>query len=228
MRIKSFGCSLIFGTDLHDDGRDLPYPTPSRFTWPALIAWRLGAKYLCRARGGSGNLQIMDRIFNELIDIGNDDFYIISWSWIDRFDYGHGILENIPGSWKTLQPIMTDHVAESYYKHLHSEYRDKINSLCNIYSTVRTLEEKKVPFMMTYMDELLFDDRWHISPGITYMQDIIRPYMIKFQDKTFIDWSQDRGFEISPTLHPLEPAHAAAAELIWPQIEAILKNHSLV
>ena len=67
---------------------------------------------------------------------------------------------------------------------------------------------------MTYMDELMFDQRWHCTPAVSELQRYCQPYMTRFDGKTFLDYSRDRGFAISPTLHPLEEAHAAAAELI--------------
>jgi hypothetical protein len=38
--------------------------------------------------------------------------------------------------------------------------------------------------------------------------------MTKFNGLTFLDWSKKNNFEISPTLHPLEPAHQAGFKLI--------------
>ena len=66
MTLKSFGCSFIFGSDLADDGRDGPYATPSQLTWPALLAQHLGRDYQCYARPGSGNLQILNTILNQI------------------------------------------------------------------------------------------------------------------------------------------------------------------
>ena len=67
---------------------------------------------------------------------------------------------------------------------------------------------------MTYMDELMFDKRWHTTPAVADLQDYIQPYMTTFEGKSFLDWSKDQGFAISDKLHPLEPAHAAAAKYI--------------
>jgi hypothetical protein len=64
------------------------------------------------------------------------------------------------------------------------------------------------------MDDLLFETQWHTSPAILEMQDKVRPYLKNFQGQNFVDWSRSCGFEISPTLHPLESAHRSAANLI--------------
>ena len=63
MKLKSFGCSFIFGSELAYDGRDSPYATPSQLTWPAHLAQHLNYNYQCYARPGAGNLQILEQIF---------------------------------------------------------------------------------------------------------------------------------------------------------------------
>ena len=67
---------------------------------------------------------------------------------------------------------------------------------------------------MTYMDELIFETKWHTSPAVTNIQNYIRQWMGDFQGTTFLDWSRNNNFPISEKLHPLEPAHKAAAKLI--------------
>ena len=111
-------------------------------------------------------------------------------------------------------PIDTDHRATVYYRDLHSQYRDKLTTLINIKLAIDTLKQKNCPFIMTYMDELIFETDWHATPSILFLQDYIRPYMTKFNGLTFLDWSKKNNFEISPTLHPLEPAHQSGFELI--------------
>jgi hypothetical protein len=73
---------------------------------------------------------------------------------------------------------------------------------------------------MTYQDELLFDQRWHTSESVLDLQSYIKTRMTTFEGQTFLAWSRGHGFEISPACHPLEPAHAAAADY--------LINHNLV
>jgi hypothetical protein len=216
MTVKSFGCSFIFGSDLADDGKNTRRPTPSQLTWPALLSRHLQRSYQCYARPGSGNLQILERLLNQVPMGDQSDLFVIGWTWIDRFDYWDA--DHDPNRrltpWHTIMPIDTDNLAKTYYRELHSEYRDKFTSLCYIKLAIDTLHQYKIPFVMTYQDELLFDQRWHISESVTSLQNYIRPYMTTFDGKTFLDWSRSQGFEISPAWHPLESAHAAAAELL--------------
>jgi hypothetical protein len=109
-------------------------------------------------------------------------------------------------------PVDQDALAEHYYKGLHSEYRDKLCSLMYIKLVIDTLQQKHIPFVMTYMDELMFDRQWNTTDAINDLQEYIEPFMIKFDDLTFLEWSRAKGFDISTTMHPLEQAHQAAAD----------------
>lgn len=230
MKLKSFGCSLIFGTDLHDDGRDGTWATPSEFSWPALVAKQLKYDYECHARPGSGNLQIWEKLINSLTD-PEPALYVIGWTWVERFDYiidpaaadgyrwpGHGAI------WRTLMPINSDTVTETYYKHLHSEHRDKLTSLQSIKSALDLLRAHGHSFIMTYMDDLVLDQRWNVSPGMKPIQDELGKYLTKFDGKNFVDYSRDRGHEISKTMHPLESAHEDAAELVLSNLSDYVKS----
>jgi len=210
MKLKSFGCSFIFGTDLHDDSRLAPKATPSNFSWPALLAQHHGWDYTCYARPGSGNLQILERLLNQLTDT-EPAVYVIGWTWIDRFDYA---TQDTPFQWNTVMPIDTDSVANTYYKHLHSEYRDKLTTLINVKLAIDVLKASGNRFIMTYMDDLMFDSKWNTSPAISELQRYCEPHMTRFDNQSFLEYSKEKGFEISQTLHPLEAAHQAAFELI--------------
>ena len=220
MKLKSFGCSFIFGTDLADETRGEPYVQSSQLTWPALLAQDLGLEYECHARPGSGNLRILEKILS--ISMQTPATFVIGWTWIDRFDYtvppavDTHIYDyaNQSNLWKTIMPVDSDTRAKVYYRELHSQYRDKFTSLTYIKTAIDVLKQKNIPFVMTYIDELLFETEWHSDSAIVYLQNYIRPYMTKFQDKTFLDFSRQNGYPISSTYHPLESAHQAAFELI--------------
>ena len=210
MMLKSFGCSFIFGSELHDDGYNGPCATPSQHTWPALLARDLEYDYQCHARPGSGNLQILERLLNQL---ANEplDLCVIGWTWIDRFDYNDARNDQ----WKTITPTDTDNCAEFYYRNLHSQYRDKFTSLTAIKMAIDELNKQQTKFIMTYMDELLFETEWHCTPAIAQLQKEIRPYLNNFDGDNFLEWSRKKGFPIGTRgKHPLEQAHQAAFELI--------------
>lgn len=218
MRLQSFGCSFIFGSDLADDGRHLEHPTPSNLTWPALVAKQLGLEYVCHARPGAGNLQIAERVLTKMVGSA-DSLFVIGWTWIDRFDYTNSTITNDPilarwDNWRTIMPMDERPLAQTYYRGLHSEYRDKLTSLMNIKLVIDTLNQRGIKFIMTYMDHLLFDAKWNHTPAVIELQNYVRPYMLDFEGQNFLEWSRQRGYPISATLHPLEPAHEAASLLM--------------
>lgn len=227
MKLKSFGCSFIFGSDLADDGASKDYAQYSSLTWPALLAKKIGYNYDCYARAGSGNLRIMERVLSQ---IANNDrgLYVIGWTWIDRFDYVSSDLDLAnpfeTAHWQTLMPVDHSDVAKIYYKQLHSQLKDKLATLMCIKLTIDTLKQKQCPFIMTYMDGLIFENHWHTTPAITDMQEYIRPYMTEFNGQSFLDWSKSNGFEISNTSHPLEAAHQAAADLVHQDLDQWIKS----
>lgn len=223
MTLKSFGCSFIFGSDLSDNP-DLaiqlnPVGQYSQLTWPALLAKALGTDYECHARPGSGNLQIAERVLNEC-NSSSADLFVISWTYVDRFDYVGSADPWQP--WATLIPGDADAVAKTYYQHLHSEYRDKLSTLIYVKTVIDTLKQKNINFVMTYMDDLMFDRRWHTTPAIIALQDYVRPYTSTFDGQTFLAWSRSHRYPESPGWHPLEQAHQAGFELIKSQFDTIL------
>lgn len=207
----------MFGTDLPDDGRKSLYAAYSRLTWPALVAKQLNVNYHSYAKPGAGNFRILEQVLTQAAT-NEQDFFVIGWTWVDRFDYQ----EN--DAWRTILPVETDQRAEFYYRNLHSEYADKLKTLTYIRTAVDVLEQKNISFLMTYMDPLIFDRTWHATPAVTDAQDRIRPYMTEFAGDTFLNWSKQNGHEISATLHPLESAHRAAAEIMLPIAQEKLAN----
>lgn len=216
MRLKSFGCSFIFGTDLDDASAvEGSIVNPSQNTWPAHLARHLGRRYDCYARPGAGNLQIAECVLNQIADSDPTDLVVVSWTWIDRFDYVD-VNDTWYGAtpWSTIRPVDDTETARVYYRDLHSEYRDKLTALMSIRLVIDTLKQKGIPFIMTYMDDLIFDQRWHTTPAVIDLQEYIRSYMTMFDQQTFLEWSRANNYVISTTFHPLEAAHRAAADYV--------------
>jgi len=219
MNLKSFGCSFIYGSELSDEvlwdktiGR---HPKHSKSTWPAHLAQHLNYDYLCYARPGAGNLQIAERALTHLAT-NEQALFVINWTFIDRFDY---FIPNNPNKffdneWATLMPIDNTDIAKTYYAQLHSEIRDKLITLMNIKLVLDTLKQKNCPFVMTYMDDLMFDNQWHTTPAITDIQEYIRPHMTTFDNTNLQQWTKKNGYPITSIGHPLEEAHAAAGQLM--------------
>lgn len=221
MKIKSFGCSFIYGSELHNELRDDCWSEPSRFAWPALVAKKLNVEYQCFAVPGSGNLQIFEKILNHAVTENGNAFYIIGWTWIERFDYT--VADSNPewgDSWQTICPAAIDNNSRFYYKNIHSEFRDKLTSLTYIALAIRILKENNIPFLMTYQDPLMLDQQWNVSAGGKFLQNQISQCMTAFDGCTFLDWARQNNFPISELWHPLEEAHSAAADYMLDQVQA--------
>jgi hypothetical protein len=217
MKIKSFGCSFIYGNDLKDcpHGINENNPPPSQYSWPALIAKNLAAEYSCYARPAASNLQICNSVLNE---INNDhDFYIIQWSWIERFGYINDLAKSKnhpwnPLGWDSILPGLESDVSDFYYRNIHSQFRDKLETLICINTTINCLQQKNKKFLMTFVDDLIWESEFHATPAILYLQAYISPFVKSFESMGFFEWAKTKKFSISDKWHPLEDAHQAAAD----------------
>lgn len=210
MILKSFGCSFIYGSELHDDGYRSAWATPSQHTWPALWSRHLGFTYQCYARPGSGNVRIAEQVLNQ-IATGEPAVYVIGWSWIERFDF----VERNTDRWRTITAWDHDSVAQHYYRDLHSQYLDKVHSLGHINLVLQQLQQHGCRFYMTYMDDLLLETKFHCTAAMTLLQNQLRSHLHMFDGQNFLEWSRINGFAIGTRgKHPLEDAHQAAFEYV--------------
>lgn len=213
-KLKSFGCSFIFGSELQDDCTN----KPSGLTWPALIAKNLDFKYECYARPGQGNFKIYcDILANSYC---NDSIYLINWTWIDRFDY-----IDSKEQWNTLRPAQENQIQDFYYRNLHSQFRDMVANAAWIVSAAEHLKSLKCPFIMTYMDYNLLtpvDPNWHNPRYLEILQHKLSEILINFDKLNFLDWSRQHNYAISNSWHPLDQAHQAAADYWLPFVKKII------
>lgn len=150
----------------------------------------------------------------------NDSIYVIQWSWADRLDY-----IDADQMWQTLRPSLEMPHADYYYRHLHSEFRDRFTSLQSMAATISLLDRFDQPFIMTLLDNSLADavDAAYFHPAILQSYwSMIKPRLHWFEGVDFLSWSRAQGFAESALCHPLEDAHVSAAGLMLPAIDAIL------
>lgn len=219
----AFGCSFIYGTDLSDAKE--PF-CPSQRTWPALLAKKCDLRYECYAGGGIGNLAILDRLSQQVVE-NPTAFFVVQWTYIDRFDYSdHYGQHYTPGinDWCTIRPNAKTKESDFYFRSLHSEYKDKLTSILYVKSALDLLQQNRCKFIMTYLDRLLLCDTWHCSSAMMAWQNDIKKHLINFDGEDFLTWSRQRGYDINERNHPLEQAHQQAAELMLPAIESILRR----
>ena len=226
MILGAFGDSFLFGSDLKDiqDPLSVYWFYPSKLTYTALLAQQLDLQYYCTALPCQGNKVIADDIIRTVALRGNDVFYFINWSWIDRFEYlGESRVGGSSG-WESTLPGKNNNESNFYYKHFHSDVDSKLSSLLYINTVLDILLKEKCKFIMTYMDSLLFDKQWHCPASIDYLQDKVKPYMQNFDGMNFLDWSKKNNFKVSNNWHPLEEAHQAASEYWLPKVRTLLNS----
>jgi len=204
--IVSCGDSFFYGSDLKD----------TRNTWPSLIAQQLGHDYQCFAQAGVGNLQILKQVLQAQQQLGNSAIYLVNWTWIDRFDY----ISTEDGSWHTVRPSLDDSTRDpAYYRFFHSELADKFTNLVYVLQAIQALQGHR--YIMTYMDHLLLDTQWHCPAYVQSLQEKVQTHLKSFDGQTFLEWSRTHGYPESNSWHPLEQAHASAAERWLPQVTAL-------
>ena len=223
MKVKSFGCSFIYGSDLADDPSGYQNRPPSLLSWPGQVSQHMNLPYQSYAFPKSGNLRILDQLMSQ---VSNDDpaLFIVGWSWIDRFDYVGEDDRYTRHPWKTIAPGDSTDLSRYYYKNLHTQFRDKLVTLSYIKLAIDTLKQKNHPFIMTYMDDLIFETKWHCNQAMLNMQEYIRPYMSNFEGMSILDWSRKCGYKISDAWHPLEQAHAAAGQHVVNNLDSYIKQ----
>jgi hypothetical protein len=121
MKLKSFGCSFIYGSDLSDE-IIVPGSHASELSWPALLAKQINFDYECYARAGAGNLYILEQVLINAAS-SQQDLFVIGWTWIDRFDY-----TDTTDNWKTILPVDTTE-ADFYYRNFQYSTRPAISLL---------------------------------------------------------------------------------------------------
>jgi hypothetical protein len=208
-KIISFGDSFTQGTDLADCSPN----TISQYTWPALMAKDFDLKYGCYAIGGQGNMLISNQVIAtyEKSHFKNRNFYVINWTWFERFDY----LDTTSDDWHTIHPRHNNLETHFFYKHLDSEIWNMIRNMQTIISTINFLQSHNIGFFMTCLDDLVWTKNYDVRHTllINALQRQVQPYIHQLDKKNFYQWAKDEQLAMGATGHPLEEAHRKAASL---------------
>jgi hypothetical protein len=199
----------------------------SELTWPARLSRALNINYGCYARPGCGNFFIANQVLDQLAT-NEPALYVINWSFIDRFDFVDQDYND--GRWETLRPGPGNHPhGDFYYRNLHCELRDKLHSLQLIKLVTLELLASRQPFVMTYMDNLIFDQRWNTTPGMLTQQEFLQPIMLHWknnQDQSidWLLWAVQQGHVVTASNHLLESGH----ELVFQDVLARFQRDEIV
>lgn len=220
--IVGCGDSFIYGSDLHDSVEN-NNQTESHFTYPGRFAEHMRQKvgvhanYKCYAEAGCGNQRILNQIISAMRRFGSTVYYVINWTWIDRFDY----YDKDGECWRTCRPSLDDNpdADRAYYKYLHSDMYEKFKTLGHIDHAIQLLKSANCGFLMTYMDYHILDDQNNCDHNMRILQKRVSPYLNDYNGLNFLDWSKQQGFPISKRWHPLEQAHIEAYKYWLPKYE---------
>ena len=233
-RVIAFGDSFTRGDELADCPEYKPdwsskfkCEDTSESTWPALIAKSLNCDYECCAVGGRGN-QWISWACNAYFT--SDTLCIINWTWFERFDYFDVSVDD----WRTTHPRHEDKLDHYFYRNLDSDIWNLHRNLQQIHSTISLLKQNNVNFIMTCLDNSYLSDLKDFRPGtqsntvwtnaVSGLQEQVIPYIVDFEGMSFLEWSKHNSFELGPNGHPLEKAHAEAANYILDKCNKYLYN----
>jgi hypothetical protein len=216
-KIVSFGDSFIFGSELKDNFNGSK-------AWPGLAAKQLGVSYETHAVPGCGNDHIARQIYSYFsTNSVEKTLAVINWTWTQRWDF------YIVGAeqWITLGPTcvpeklngLLDKTKAHNLVDFYNSYTgksllwNKFRNLQTIHSVQSFLKSLNVTNVQTFMDDHLFDTTFHAPDYVKVLQNCIKPDMYYFEGQSFLEWAKKYNFKITSTLHPLEDAQSAAADL---------------
>jgi hypothetical protein len=214
MKLKSFGCSFIFGSELQVNLKENNCAinsisnSLSYDTWPSLVADHYQLKFENYAWPGIGNLRILELVLAQA-ELEDPAFFIIGWTWLDRFDF----IDPVNETWNTLRPDGDTELHKMHYKYFYQQYHTMLTNASYILTAINVLNSKNIPFCMTLMDNTIFDPidpNWQDPYALRILQRSIKPYITCFDNTDFLSWSRKNNYPISEAWHPLEAAHVAA------------------
>ena len=101
MIIVAGGDSFVFGAELADQVKG----TPSKSTYPALLATSIGAEYLCAAASGNSNSAITRMTMNACESKkGADLFVLVSWTFSCRYEFHFNYQVRRGTRWYSVNP----------------------------------------------------------------------------------------------------------------------------
>lgn len=197
-RIVTFGCSLTFGYYLEDCPKDSL--TPSKFSWPSVLAKKLNKPVLNLSEQGSSNKQIWKSIVDA--NLTEFDCVIVLWSHIERWCVFLSEEEkNKIGPWNSL----ANKRSNAFFKYFFNSYD------MNIDMSMRS------SYVQLYLDRLNIKHYQMISRPMYY------PPKYKWNNVEYlpIDYGKIRNSNplASDNKHPGREAHEIYANEIYKYIK---------
>ena len=216
--LVAFGDSFIWGTEIEGN-------IDGNLAWPGLVAADIGARYITHGDPGCGNDAIARQIYSHFSKHdANETLAVINWTWSMRWDFS---IQKHTQTWITLGPTcvpkklqhlidvtQSESVVDFYQKWLSdSVLWNKMRNLQTIFAAQQYMAIKGIKSIQTYMDHELFSRDTHAPDYVQELQNLVQAHMHTWEGKNFVDWCYSKNLPVTDEgLHPLLPAHQAAAD----------------
>lgn len=220
-KLVAFGDSFTFGSELSDD---FDHNIPSTLTWSALLANKLNLNYECKAIPGTCNQTILRALINYLAQQKTNDFAVaIMWSFTSRYEY-HSLTDK---DWKQVSWAMIDNDIDVkvFYNLLgNNEINELYTSYICFLTAQNILKEKSIPYVFTIADTNPL--KRYFSLNNLDLKSLISlidwdKWVWTNPDVGFFDWGK-KNFKVGKHLHPLDDAHVAFADEIFPKVKNLI------
>ena len=214
-KVIAIGDSFLAGSELTDP----------KSTWPSLFANKYQLEYVCLAKPGHTIQFVVRTLFETLHKESQDCLFVIHWPNALRMEY----VDHQNDTWIQINPNAilfgneySSEIQTMYYKHMNSLLGDKWHSLLMISSALHILQQTNHRYVMTAVDDFMFDTTFHNPPYVEFLQASCQDYIHWFDTMTFLKWTEANKFAIGQRGHPLEQAHQCAFEYFEPVYKKLI------
>jgi hypothetical protein len=241
MILVAGGDSFIHGNELSD--WDIRSTQDSKLTFAALLARDFGFDYVSCARPGNANDAILRMTINKCEQVRNDGkdcVVIVGWTFVPRFEFPFEFNTDSPDTPfatisiynETNRPLVKD-FAKHFFRNVNSDWFPHFNTVKSIVLLQQYLKFNNIPFIFTATDNVVFSytndellkpywrmvdfDNWYMFPAAEEPWNTTSP-------RGFYQWAVENKYEIGPYQHPLDRAHADAAQLMKDKFNELVKK----
>ena len=240
MILVSGGDSFVWGLELADCAHLNPGGY-SQKTFPALLAQ--GMDYHCAAYPGNANNAISRSVMTACERL-KDVAVLVNWTFLQRYDFrfnyythkGTSPWYSIHSHCSTNEPFnnisnpdLVKDFAKMFYKHVgNNEYYELYSTLKEILFLQLYLKSKNIPYLFTTADNSYYNHKNYLRSKDTELESLYN--QITWNDwyffpsgkeanetqspRGFYQWALENKYTVGSGGHPVEQAHADAAELI--------------
>jgi len=205
-RVIAFGCSLTYGDGLSDcsvikNGKYLCHGNkPSRYSWPNLVAKKLGVDCENHAAPGSSNKQIALTILG--CSFEENDTVLINWSFVERY-----CIVDLNHHYKQISPSIKNNFS-TYYTKFHLKFGNNYNSMIDSLLQITAADSHLKKFTKNVYHYLTDDSQYNDLPAW---------FKVDITGKSFKTlYSKSLGLDNS---HPGHDGHKAFAKVVLKNIK---------